>query len=593
MRLWLTWARERSGGQEDRDRPPCALRWRCIRTQTWRHDIVDSGAVAVSFDAVSGENGERVLDPAGERASDAFFEVSMVRGVGTVRAALVILMMVVIIASPAATTRPTAAFLALFIASILTLWTRFAARWRKMEATGHLSTAAGVVLLGDVAWTSLFVLGTGGLESPFLALLFIPIIFGCAFFSVLELAAALVTAIVTLIIVLFGLAADQTVGNIWRMSGMVFTTIAVAWVAYRLARVLERERQTNELVVRHMSEAVILIDSFGVIRLVNPPLLQLTGLDHDDLIGLHVDELPDDGRYDTLRVLLGGGSDAPSQGYSIRDIQLKGEKPCDLRVYSVRMGGSGRSAGRLIICQDVTDLKSLARARETGVRFLSHEMRSPLSTLKIISQIFGELTGQLTDSNAERLVTLLDSETDRMLRMVGQFLDLAALDQGTFHLSREKINVRHLMERVCESVEVRGEEKDISVESSLSETLPLVDADPDRLEDVLHNLCDNALKYTDRGGMVRLSARAIDDVVELSVSDNGQGISPEIQDDIFSEFVRAAEDGKSGRKMGVGLGLYMARRIIEEHGGELTVDSAVGRGSDFIIRLPVASTVSA
>jgi PAS domain S-box-containing protein len=337
----------------------------------------------------------------------------------------------------------------------------------------------------------------------------------------------------------------------------------------------------------------VLIDMLGIIRLVNPPLLQLTGLDHDNLVGRSVDEFPDGGEYEVFREILGNvASDRSSQPYNVRDIQVEAENSYDLRVYAVRMGGGGRTPGWLIICQDVTDLKSVARARETGVRFLSHEMRSPLNTLKIISQIFGELGNQLTDSNAERLVTLLDSETDRMLRMVGQFLDLAALDQGTFQLALREMDVSDLLGRVKNSLELRAADRDLAVEASLPESLPLVSADPDRLEDVLHNLCDNAIKYTERGGTIRLSAHATDDVVEMSVSDNGQGIAPEIQDDIFSEFVRAAEDGQSGRKMGVGLGLYMARRIVEEHGGEISVDSAVGRGSDFIIRLPVASAVS-
>lgn len=537
--------------------------------------------------------GERINedrpDVDGPDAKESVLEVSMLRAVGNVRTALIFLMLLVLTATPAVTTSRSAAYIALFIGTILTIWTRFAARWRELHAANRMITAAGVVLFGDVLWTSLFVLGTGGLSSPFLAFLFIPLIFGSAFFSVLNLAAALVAALITLIIAGFGLAAPQTSENLWRTFGTIFAGIAVTWVAYGLALILERERQTNELVVRHMSEAVVLVDGSGVVRLVNPPLQKLTGLDERALIGLHVDDLPAGPGYDLLRpVVEDVAVDRSGPNNAIRDIEVKGERPRDLRVYTVRMGGVGRAAGWLIICQDVTDLKSVARARETGVRFLSHEMRSPLSTLKIISQIFGELTDQLTDSNAERLVTILDSETDRMLRMVGQFLDLAALDQGTFQLALQKIDVTDIMKRVCTSLEVRAAEKELTVENVVPDGLPPVEADPDRLEDVLHNLCDNALKYTQRGGRIRLSARALDGAVELCVSDNGQGISPDIQDDIFSEFVRAAEDGKSGRKMGVGLGLYMARRIIEEHGGVITVDSAVGKGSDFIIRLPAA-----
>jgi len=404
----------------------------------------------------------------------------------------------------------------------------------------------------------------------------------------MELAAALVGGLIVLIIIGFGLAAEQTTENHFRLLGTVFATIAVTWIAYGLARVLERERRTNELVVHHMSEGVVLVDGAGVIRLVNPPLVKLTGIAMEKLTGRAADKLPQGPGGALLREILGDVAGASGSSHSIRDIQIEGERACDLRIYTVRMGSSPRASGWLIISQDVTDLKSVARARETGVRFLSHEMRSPLSTLKIVSQIFGELTGQLTDSNAERMVAILDSETDRMLRMVGQFLDLAALDQGTFHLARQPVDVCEVMERVCTSLEVRAADRNLSVEKAIPEILPPAYADPDRLEDVLHNLCDNALKYTPGGGHIRLSAAATDGGLELTISDNGQGISPDIQDDIFNEFVRAAEDDKSGRRMGVGLGLYMARRIIEEHDGEITVESALGKGSSFTIRLPAA-----
>ncbi|MBD3292647.1 MAG: PAS domain S-box protein, partial [Armatimonadia bacterium] len=405
---------------------------------------------------------------------------------------------------------------------------------------------------------------------------------------VLKLAAALVAGVVTFIIVGMSVAAPNTTENVWRTSGTIFAALAVTWVAYGLARVLERERRTNELVVRHMSEAVVLVDGSGIIRLINPPLAELTGLNEDDLVGSEVEELPQRGGYGLLREIVGEVLSEDRQANLFRDIEVGGDKPRDLRVYTVRMGGGSRASGWVIICQDVTDLKSLARARETGVRFLSHEMRSPLNTLKIISQIFGELTGQLTDSNAERLVAILDTETDRMLRMVGQFLDLAALDQGTFKLSLEEVQLGSLLHRVSTALEVRAAEKKLSVEKDVPDTLPPVKADPDRLEDVLHNLCDNALKYTDSGGHIRICALAKNGNVEVHVSDDGRGIAPEIQDDIFSEFVRAAEDGKSGGQMGIGLGLYMARRIIEEHGGEITVESVVGQGSDFRITLPSA-----
>lgn len=519
-----------------------------------------------------------------------FFELSILRTVDNLRMALLVLMLVVVLASPAQIDSQLAAYTALIIGVLLTLWTRFAARWHELRAANHLATAAVVTLLGDLAWIALFVWGTGGLMSPFLPLLLIPVIFGAGFFSLLNLAMALVTGLVCMIMVAFRLTQPENPALTWNLAGALFATIAVAWVAYGLCRVLERERHTNELVVRHMSEAVLLIDASGLIRLVNPSVEEILGLSPNLIQDLSVDQIPDEPQYEALRHALTDVI-SPDRGSStsIRDVEIEEPERHDLRIYTVRMGG-GAASGYLVIAQDVTDLKTVARARESGVRLLSHEIRSPLTTLKIVSQLFGQLAEQLTDANVAQMIELLDQETERILRLVGQFLDLAALDQGTFQLDLESTDPAEILQRVCESAAVRAAENELELELKCPDTLPRVNADPYRLEDVLHNLCDNAVKYTNPGGRICVSARQSNGEVALIISDNGCGIPPEMHKEIFREFVRASEPDRADQQRGLGLGLYIARQIIDLHGGRIMLQSEVGRGSEFTILLPISET---
>jgi signal transduction histidine kinase len=274
----------------------------------------------------------------------------------------------------------------------------------------------------------------------------------------------------------------------------------------------------------------------------------------------------------------------------VRDFSLDTPEPTDLRITTIRLGGRGtRPTGWLVVCQDVTELKSLLRMRESGIRFLSHEMRSPLTTFKLISSVFQELADRLSDNRSAKLIEIVDNETDRMLRLVGKFLDVAALDEGSYQPGKEACDVARLVTRVGDAIEVRGAEKGVLVSTRCAEGLPTIQADPDGIEDVLYNLCDNALKYTDEGGSVSIEVAREDEVVTIAVSDTGCGIPEDAQELIFEEFAQV-QDARAGTPLekGVGLGLYTVRRIVEIHGGRVEVDSEVGRGSTFRVYLPIA-----
>ena len=537
---------------------------------------------------------DRVIDSPEPSRFEGFFELSILRAEDNVRIALLILLLVVALTAPNYVVSRITLFTALIVGVFLTMWTRYAARWGALRAAGQVRTAAGIVLLGEYTWLALFVHGTGGLDSPFSALLLIPVIFASAFFSLLNLAVALSTGLIILTFGIFALS-PQSRGQAdtgWQLSGMLIAVIAVAWGSYGLCLVLERERRANDLVVRHLSEGVLLIDGLGWIRLCNRQMAQFVGLPAQAILLINIREIPKRPELvqvgEVLRDVLSPESHDPSH---VRDITSHTPEPTDLRVITMRLsGGLDRSMGWLVVCQDVTELKSLVRMREDGVRFLSHEIRSPLTTFKMISSIFSELADQLSDASSAKLIEVVDDEVDRMLRLVGQFLDIAAIDQGTYALNIRETDIPELLEKASHSMEVRAEAKEITVSAKCDGQIPPIAADPDALETCLHNLCDNALKHTDRGGQISVTASAEGEEVQIAFADTGRGIPPETQDTIFNEFVQVDTDEGSGptASRGVGLGLYLVRSLVELHGGRIELESELGRGSTFTIHLPIA-----
>jgi hypothetical protein len=180
--------------------------------------------------------------------TERFFELSLVRAEDNVRMALLILLLIVALTSPTYVVSSVTLYTSLVIGVLLTLWTRFAARWGELRAAGHMATASGIVLLAEFAWLALFVHGTGGLTSPFSALLLLPVIFASAFFSLLHIAVALTTGLIVATNVFFAVRYRLDPDTSWHLTGMLLAVIAIAWASYGLCLVLERERRANDLV---------------------------------------------------------------------------------------------------------------------------------------------------------------------------------------------------------------------------------------------------------------------------------------------------------------------------------------------------------
>jgi signal transduction histidine kinase len=269
---------------------------------------------------------------------------------------------------------------------------------------------------------------------------------------------------------------------------------------------------------------------------------------------------------------------------------IEGRQTTDLRCTTVPCGRSrGQVLGWVVIVQDVTDIKASTRLKEKGLDMVSHELRSPLASLRVMAQVLNGVAGELTDSDRERVAVTIERETDRLSRLVADLLDISQLERPDYAVHLVAVSVSDVVERVYDLYAPQAEAQGKTLFQELPDNFPAALGDLDRLVQILTNLVDNAIKYTPPEGKITLGGQATEDAVQVWVQDTGPGISPEMATVVFEKFAQAgqAPGGTTGQR-GVGLGLYLARTLALRQGGDLTLTSRVGEGSTFTLTLPRA-----
>jgi PAS domain S-box-containing protein len=261
-------------------------------------------------------------------------------------------------------------------------------------------------------------------------------------------------------------------------------------------------------------------------------------------------------------------------------------------------GGEGRGAeegpvtGFLATVEDLGGRREVERMKSEFVSTVSHELRTPLTSIRgSLGLIEGGLMGEVP-APALELVRIARANTERLVRLVNDLLDLDKLEQGQLELGLREVAPAQLLAGARQAVEGMAEAQGVRLELSAPEGLPAVEGDPDRLVQVLTNLLSNAVKFSERGGRVVVRAEVVRwtlaerDALRFSVRDEGPGIPSALLPRLFQRFQQLdASDERA--KGGTGLGLAISRALVEQHGGRIGVDSQVGWGSTFFFELPL------
>ncbi|MFC5735283.1 two-component system histidine kinase PnpS [Cytobacillus gottheilii] len=240
--------------------------------------------------------------------------------------------------------------------------------------------------------------------------------------------------------------------------------------------------------------------------------------------------------------------------------------------------------GVLLVFHDITELKKLEQMRKDFVANVSHELKTPITSIKGFSETL--LDGAMEDKQAlTDFLKIILQESDRLQSLIQDLLDLSKIEQQGFSLSKEIFDIQVMMKEVLAIMHGKLEEKDISLFFERQEAAVLMEGDPSRLKQVIINLLSNAISYTPQGGRVSLSVSEGPKKVHVKVQDTGIGIDQEEIPRIFERFYRV-DKARSRNSGGTGLGLAIVKHIVEAHKGKISVTSDVGEGTAFHIELP-------
>ncbi|HVL99288.1 MAG TPA: ATP-binding protein [Egibacteraceae bacterium] len=303
---------------------------------------------------------------------------------------------------------------------------------------------------------------------------------------------------------------------------------------------------------------------------------ELTGKPADEVLAL-TDEAGRDW-WTCARPLEADPRLAPRIPETDLELQVDEERTRPVTLVAARVQADDGSVHLLVSLRRAERRRRLDAARSDLVSTVSHEIRSPLTSVKGFTKTLLAKWDRFTDDQKRQMLATVNDDADRVTRLLGELLDVSRIDAGRLRLRRQLIDIGTVVGRVVDRFAVADPRGRVAV--ALPDGMPQLYADPDKIDQVVTNLVENALKYSDGPVQVRGVVRT--DEVEINVSDEGPGIAAEHLEEIFTKFFRRSGE----RRSGTGLGLYIAKGIVEAHGGRLWATSAVGQGSRFSFTLP-------
>jgi len=344
---------------------------------------------------------------------------------------------------------------------------------------------------------------------------------------------------------------------------------------------LSAEKNRLDTILRGMGEGVMVTDASGVITLVNPAFRTLFSI-QEEVEGKPLIEITrHPALNDAFKMVMG------TRDERLEEITLQLDREKTILTHWVPLLENGQIRGIVAVFHDITDLKRLEKVRRDFVANVSHELRTPVSVIKGYAETL--ISGALENDpeKAGRFVEIIHNHSERLANLIGDLLALSALESGDSSLELVPLPIISVVRHACNLLEQKANSKGITIIINGIEGASPVLADHSRIEQVLINLLDNAIKYTPENGSVKFSAHDAGGMLKIAVTDTGNGIPPKDLPRIFERFYRvdSARDREQG---GTGLGLSIVKHIVQLHGGDVSVESTLGQGSTFSFTLKKA-----
>ena len=345
---------------------------------------------------------------------------------------------------------------------------------------------------------------------------------------------------------------------------------------------LSAEKQRLDTILRSMGEGVMVTAADGVITLVNPAFRRLFSISGD----VEGKKLVEISRHpDLLEAFNDLGK--PDVNELVREISIQ-PSDCTLLTHWVPLDVNGVRQGIVAVFHDISDLKKAENMRRDFVANVSHELRTPVTIIKGYAETLLDGALESDPIRATRFVEIIASHSERLTNLINDILTLSSLETKEAILELNPLDVSGTISKACMLLQEGAVQKNITIlNESTSAALPRVMADQGRLEQVVVNLLENAIKYTPDGGSVRLFTEDAGDLIRVSVADTGIGIPFKDLPRIFERFYRV-DEARTREQGGTGLGLAIVKHIVQLHGGNVSVTSDPGQGSVFSFTLKKA-----
>jgi PAS domain S-box-containing protein len=352
-------------------------------------------------------------------------------------------------------------------------------------------------------------------------------------------------------------------------------------VFHRVYDALQDAGRKERAIVENVLAVICSLDDKGRFTAVNAAATSIWGWSPEDLVGKRLVSIvfPDDSAMTAAK--LDKIAQSEEKGILENRVVRKDKAICETH-WALYWSQSEKTM--FCVAQDVSERKRIDRLKRDFVAMVSHDLKTPLTSIQMVHSLLkAEAYGELNDDGHASL-DIADEEVDRLIRLVSELLDIEAMESGELDLFKETMSANSLVTAAIQSVSQPARAKKINIVKSLGETAS-VQADKDRIVQVLINFLSNAIKFSPAEERIWIKVELVDSQIQFSVTDHGRGVPKDMQEAVFDRFkqVETADAKKLG---GTGLGLAICKAIVDRHGGTIGVESEPGHGSTFWFRLP-------